>query len=259
MIPSLDMVDCSISGAGGAAGSACFNHGGTTLLHGGNKGFLDPRIVTNHLGRRLPFDLGMEGIWILGGTVIAPNRDLLDIGVGDTSLLGQLRDGAVVIQARHRRKALGGHIGRIALGDQAVGVGRVADHEDAHICCRIGVDRLALHRKDRSIGTQQILTLHPLTARACTNQQGPVDIFESGIGIITEHHAGQQGESTVIQFHRHPIKGRQRWCDFQHVQDHWLIGAKKIAVGNPKDEGITNVAGRTCYGDTNGCFHHNLR
>ena len=51
-------------------------------------------------------------------------------------LLRELGLGPVLVEARHREPAVGGHVGRVRPGDQAVRVARVADDEDAHVARR---------------------------------------------------------------------------------------------------------------------------
>ena len=51
-------------------------------------------------------------------------------------LLRELGLGPVLVEPGHREPAVGGDVGRVAAGDQAVGVARVADDEHAHVARR---------------------------------------------------------------------------------------------------------------------------
>ena len=61
---------------------------------------------------------------------------------GGPELLGQLGDGPVVVEAGHGRELAGVEVGRVALRDQGVGVGRVAD--DEHLDVRLALSLSAL-------------------------------------------------------------------------------------------------------------------
>ncbi len=120
-----------------------------------------------------------------------------------------------MVQTRHGSEIARVDVRRIALGDERVGVSGIADDQNLDVLAGIGVDRLTLHGEDRSIGFQQILTLHTGAARACANQQSVIGIFESRVGIIGANGVDQQWESAVLQFHLHPLKSLHGWSDVQ--------------------------------------------
>ena len=62
-----------------------------------------------------------------------------------------LRFCSVVIKARHCSEIAGVNIGCIALSDQRIGVGRVADNQYFNISAGMVVNGFALHREDGSI------------------------------------------------------------------------------------------------------------
>src|SRR5699024_10817551 len=101
--------------------------GGAALLHGGDVlAFVPGRV--DQLQRRLAVDAGMVQVRILGGTVVAPDDHALDVGAVLAGLFGQLAHAAIVVQAHHGGEVLRIQVRRVGLGDQGVGVGRVADH-----------------------------------------------------------------------------------------------------------------------------------
>ena len=71
-----------------------------------------------------------------------------------------------------------GTSGACGLGDQRVGVGRVADHQHADVVRGARVDRLALRREDAAVGLEQVAALHALGPRAGADQQRDVDAVE---------------------------------------------------------------------------------
>jgi hypothetical protein len=111
--------------------------------------------------------------------VIAPDGHALDVVDVRAGLRRQLRQSAIVIQARH-----GGEItprieaGRVAAGDQRVGIGGVAHHQHAQRTVRDRVQRLALRGKDLRVGQQQILAFHARPARPRAHQQRDVAVAE---------------------------------------------------------------------------------
>ena len=126
---------------GGSA--ARLDDGGAALLHGGNKTVLEPGLI-HQRQRRLAVDRGVVQIRILSCRVVAPDNDFLDGGQGSTGFFCELREAAVVIETRHRREAVARQRRSVALGDERIGVGRVAHHENAHIAACHRLQRFAL-------------------------------------------------------------------------------------------------------------------
>ena len=118
-------------------------------------------------------------IGILGRRMIAPDDDLLDLRQGRAALFGELRQSAVVIQSSHGRESVARQRGRIALSDQRIGVGRIADHQHAHVAAGDRVQRLALGGEDLGVLQQQILALHAGPARPRADQHGEIAILEA--------------------------------------------------------------------------------
>ena len=72
----------------------------------------------------------------------------------------------------------------------------------------------------------------------------------------------QQREGAVLQLHDDAAEGVERRRDLLQLQDHRLVGAEHRAAGDPEDEGVADVAGRSGDGDTDrvlgGCHAENL-
>lgn len=79
-----------------------------------------------------------------------------------------------MVQAGHRGEALGRYVRGGGLGDEGVGVGRVADDEDLDVVRGVVVDGLALRLEDAAVGGQQVAALHALGAGAGADQEGDV-------------------------------------------------------------------------------------
>ena len=65
--------------------------------------------------------------------MIAPDGEIADGGDIHAGLFRQLGFGAVFVQAGHGKEPIARHVGRIVHGDEAIGVARIADHQDAHV------------------------------------------------------------------------------------------------------------------------------
>ena len=117
-----------------------------------------------------------------------------------------------------------GDVGRVVHGDEGVGVGRVADHEDAHVGGGVVAEGLALHGEDGAVGLEQVLALHALRAGAGADEQRVVDVAEGLVGVVGLHDAGQQREGAVLELHGHALERVERRRDLEQLQDDRLVG-----------------------------------
>ena len=132
--PGADVVDGGVGGRGRRREAPRLDDGGAALLHGGDEVALEPGLVGAGRGEAgLAVDLGVEHVGVLRGRVVAPDRHLRDGGAVHAGLGRQLRDGAVVVEARHGREPARVEVLGVALRDQRVRVGGVADHEHLHV------------------------------------------------------------------------------------------------------------------------------
>src|SRR5690606_5929277 len=128
--PATHVVDGRIGGGSGARCTTRLDDGCAALLDGGNEILLDPGVVDTVDGG-FAADQGVGYVGHLRTGMIAPDDHLLDVRHLLSDLVGQLADGAVVVQPRHGAELAGSKVGCTVQGDEAVGVGRVAD--DQHL------------------------------------------------------------------------------------------------------------------------------
>ena len=128
-------------------------------------------------------------------------------------LLGELGFGAVVVESRHRRKLSGTNVACVALCDQCVGIGGIADYQHFDIAAGDAVDGFSLHAKNRGIGLQQILTLHPGASGSGADKQGVIAVFERNFGVISADDVCEKREGAIVQFHLDAAQRIHRWCD----------------------------------------------
>src|SRR5690606_1174110 len=183
---------------------------------------------------------------------------LLDVVDGLAELVGQLRHATVVVEAGHGGELARVDVRRVALGDQGVGVGRVADYQNLDVTAGDVVDRLALYREDGGVGFQQVLALHARATRTGTDQQGEVGILECDFRVVGLHDAGEQRERAIFQFHGDAFQRFQCRGDFQQLQDNRLVRAEHGAGGNAEQQGIADLAGGTGNGNAYGSFHSTI-
>src|SRR5690606_7216004 len=151
--------------------ATCLDDGGATLLYFRDVGVGVP-VGVDLVHGYLAIHQAVVQVWVLGAGVVAPDGHLLDVVDGLAELVGQLRHATVVVEAGHGGELARVDVRRVALGDQGVGVGRVADYQHLDVTAGHFIDRLALYREDGGVGFQQILALHARAARTRTDQQG---------------------------------------------------------------------------------------
>ena len=78
-------------------------------------------------------DLRIVKIRILGRGMISPDRHVGDARDFDAGLVRELRFGAIFIEPGHGKPAIARNLLRVVHRDQAIGVARIANDEDAHI------------------------------------------------------------------------------------------------------------------------------
>ena len=144
----------------------------------------------------------------------------------------------------------------MGLRDQGVGVGRVADDENADVRGCTGVEGLALRLEDTAIGLQEIPPLHTGTSRARTHEQGDVDTIEGHAGIVGDVDPGQERERTIVQLHGRTRRRGERRCDLQKPEPHGDIGTKEMARCDPEKQCVANLTGSSGDGNIDGGLGH---
>src|SRR6056297_633398 len=252
--PVADMVDGAGGRRGRAGGAACLDDGCAALLTGGYELVFVTLAV--HLGDgRVAFDQRVVDVRVLGGRVVAPDHHLPDQRVVRAGLLGKLGQRAIVVQPGHRGEVLRLQIRCAGLRDQAVGVGRVADHQYLDVPGSMIVERLALRAEDLAVLGQQVAALHARTARLGTDQQRVVGILEAFFDVGGGDDLGQHRECRVVELHCHALERVDGRRNFDQLQDHRLVGSEHVAGGNPEAELISDLTGGAGDGDANGLVH----
>ena len=163
-----------------------------------------------------------------------------------------------MVEAQHCSEVLLRQRRRRLHRDVGIGVGGIAHHQHPDIARRDRVERLALRGEDRRIGRQQVLAFHAGTARARTDQQCVVEIHECRRRVAMRAHPGQQREGAVVKFHHHALQ--RLLCLFvrylQQLQDHRLVLAQHVAIGDAKQQRISDLSGGAGDGDTHRGFGH---
>src|SRR5690606_17848415 len=109
----------------------------------------------------------------------------------------------------------GGEVRSVAHGDEAVGVGGVADHQYLHVARGAFVQRSALRREDRAVRLQEVLALHARTTGPRTDEQGVIGTVERGRRVVRSLDTVEQRERAVLQLHDHALEGLQRRGDLE--------------------------------------------
>ena len=157
-------------------------------------------------GHGLAFDLRVVEIRVLRRGMVAPDADIGDGRHIQAGLLGELRLGAVLVQARHGVEAVARDLRRVVHGDEAIRVAGVAHHQDAHVGRGVLLQRPALLDEDLAVDAQQILALHAGLARHAADEQRPVHAAEAFLETGGGHHAFEQRKTAVLQLHHQALQ-----------------------------------------------------
>ena len=95
--------------------------------------------------------------------MVAPNGQFFDVCHSFACFGGELRCSTVVVQTQHGGKVFAWQVWRAFHRDVGVGVGWVADHQNAHVAAGDSVQSLALCGENLGINSQQLSTLHAWT------------------------------------------------------------------------------------------------
>src|SRR5690606_12510788 len=108
--PVTHVVDGGVGGRGCRRQAARVDDGGAAFAHGGDEGVTVPSVIVDQLGQALAAHGGEAEVRVHDGRMVAPHDQVFDIGDGFARLGGQLRQGAVVVQAQHGGEVLGRQI-----------------------------------------------------------------------------------------------------------------------------------------------------
>lgn len=206
----------------------------------------------------LPHDLRVEDVRVLGGRVVAPDGQALDVGDVGAGLLRELRDRAVVVQAGHRGEALGRYVRGGGLRDERVGVGRVAHDQDLDVVRGVVVDRLALRLEDAAVGGEQVAALHALGTRAGADEQRDVRTLEALVRVVEDVNALEQREGAVVELHGGALGGLHALGDLQKSELDRHVRAEQVAGRDAEEQRVADLACGAGDGDIHGSAGHGL-
>ena len=252
----MDVVDGGAAGGGGGARAAGGDDGGAALGDGRHEVVLHPFVIDE--GRSgLAFDRGERDVGNHGRGMVAPDGHVLDRGDGGARLFGELRHGAVLVEAEHSGEALRIKIRGVLHGDPGIGVARIADDEHLDVAAGGDVEGLALLAEDGGVGLEQVRAFHAGTARTGADEERDLAVAEGLDGILNGAHAGQKREGAVGELHHHALEGGGggRVGAFEQREEHGLVRAKHGAGGDAEERGVADLAGGAGHRHANGCFH----
>lgn len=186
--------------------------------------------------------------------MVTPDGEVLDLANVDVELSSELRGSSVVVKSGHGGEGSLGEILGIVSSDEGVGVGRVTDDNNLDASLGVVVDGLTLLNEDLGVVLKEITSFHSGTSGLSTDQEGIIDILESGGHAVSADDSGKEGESTIDKFHRDTLKSFLALGDIDEVEDNWLVLSADITVGNSEDGSVTNVTSSTSDSDSNGGF-----
>lgn len=228
-----------IEGGAGSAGGATlttrFDDLSATLLVGGHEVALKPGTVGDDIEGGFAINEGVLKVGELGGTVVAPDTDIGDLGGLYACSSGDLGFGAIFIEAGHGEPTVCGHVGGVAKGDEGIGVAGIGDDDDAHIIGGAVVDGLTLTDEDCAIGADEIAALHACLTGHTTDEQCPVDAIKGDVGVITGDDALKEGLGAVVEFHDDAFKRLHCLGDFQNLEDDGLVSAEDFTIGETEE------------------------
>ena len=104
---------------------------------------------------------------------------------------------------------------RVVHRDQAIGVARISDDEDAHIGGGVFLDRLALADENFAVDAEQIAALHPGFARNAADEQRPVHVAKSFVEIGRRRDSLEERKRAIMQFHDDALERAERRSGFR--------------------------------------------
>src|SRR5574343_490642 len=257
--PVTDVVDGGVGSGSGRRQAAGFDDGGATLADGRQEDVVIPGVIVDQGLDGVAIGLAVAVVGVHRGRVVAPDDQLLQGRNFTAGLGGQLRQGAVVVQAQHAVVVVRvGAADFLGSGSSDVGVGVAGVANDQNLDVFLGVlgNGLALNGEDGAVGGQQVGTFHALGARTGADQQADVGVLEGDVRIIGGNHAGEQREGAVVEFHHHALHGLLGLRQVEQLKDDRLVFAEHFAGGDAEQQAITDLAGGAGNCNAHGGFGH---
>jgi hypothetical protein len=252
--PGAHMVESGRGGRGGRRGPSGLDDGGSALLDHGDELLLVPGPIDDLEGATAA-NLGVIEAGELGARMVPEDGDAVDLGERRLGLVRERGDGTIVIEAHHGAERARRERGRVVRGDESVGVGGVADDEDADVAARRAIKRPPLDGENLRVYAQEVLAFHARGARACTHEERELGVPERGFRLLGGDDVVEEREGAILEFHDDALEGLSGLRDLEELEDHGLFAPQQVAGGKAEDEGVADVAGGAGDGDTNGFFH----
>lgn len=173
----------------------------------------------------------------------------------DACFEGELRFGAIFVEAGHGEPAIFWDGGSAVHGDPAIGVAGVADDEDADVAGGIFFDGLALADEDFAVDAEEVLAVHTGFSWEAADEEGPVDIFKALIEVGCVDDVLDEGKGAVFDFHADAFEDFASGGDFDEVEGDRLVWAKHFACSEAEDQGVSDVASGAGDSDFDRFFH----
>lgn len=237
-------------GSGGLAKHA--DDLGATLGNLGDEGAVQVGVVVDHLSEGHTVDGGVEGVGVLGGGVVAPDKDILDGFNGHVLSLSDDALGTGLVEAGQGGELLLGDAGGESGGDQGVGVGGVA--HDANLDGLLGdfVESLTLSLENLGVGGEEISALHTGATGSGADKDGDVAVLEADKGVRAGDDLVDQVVGTIVELHDEALKDLLGSGQLDQLKDHLLVGSEHTALRNEvAEEGADGTSG-TSDGDADG-------
>ena len=215
----------------------------------------DPLLV-DELGRDLTVDAGVEEVGVHRVVVVAPDGQAVDGGDRDLELLGEHREGAVVVEAGQGVETLLGDVGSIVHRDEGVGVGRVSGDEDLDVVGGDLVEGGTLAGEDLAVGGEQVGAVHALLARHRPDEHGGIDALENGLGVVADDDIGQRRKGAVVELHHDTLEGAEGRGDLEQAQLDGCVRTQQGTARDAEEEAVADLASGSCDSDLHGCGAH---
>ena len=220
------------------------DHRGAALLHDADVLGLEPAAVDDLVGA-LPADLGVGEVGVERRRVVAPDRELLHVAHPRLGLCGEERARTVVVEPRHRAPSVVRDRVGICVRDQAIGIARIADDDDAHPRRGVALDRLSLFHEDRAVLANEIAALHARTTRHGPDQQHPVRAMVRLGAVRARDDAGEQRKGAVLELHERALGLVDHLRDVREAQVDLGLGPEHLACGDARQERVGDLSGRS--------------
>ena len=257
-VPVTDVVSDGVGSRESRRKLTSSDNGSTSLLDNLHKFGLEPSVLSGLLQVLLLSaldDVTVVGTGVLGGAVVTPDGDVLDVLGGDIELLGELGLGAVMIEAGKSREVLLGDRGGVQHGNTGIGVGRVSHNQNLHGLLGVLIQGLALVLEDGAVLGQKILPLHTLLPGESTDEDSVVDILEGLLQVGGADDSVNERVRAIFQFENNTLQSFLAKRDIQEVEDHVLLRAEHMSLGDQREESIANLTSGSGNQNSNGRGH----